>query len=85
MTTPDDVAAVDESARAEALVGDLGEDVRLDPRERDLEAPEADAAEQATPADPAAAPRADPSRSLEVNEYDALEQARIVELEDDYR
>ena len=59
----------------------------LDPGERDIEAPDADALEQRTPADPTEAaeqqpPR--PSRSLEVNDWDALEQAQVVELDEDY-
>jgi hypothetical protein len=77
MTTPD-----------EALVGvdeDLTPADHLDAEERDLEAPEADAVEQATPADPAAAGRVDVARGLEVNEYDAWEQAQVVEMDDDYR
>jgi hypothetical protein len=77
MTTPD-----------EALVGvdeDLTPEDHLDVRERDIEAPEADAVEQATPADPAAATRAEVQRGLEVGEYDAWEQAQVVELDDDYR
>jgi hypothetical protein len=76
MTTPD-----------EALVGvdeDLTPESHLDAEERDIEAPEADAVEQATPADPAAA-RVEMVRGLEVNEYDAWEQAQVVELDDDYR
>jgi hypothetical protein len=58
----------------------------LDPGERDFEAPDADALEQRTPADPteAAEQQPQPSRSFEVNEADALEQARIVELDEDY-
>lgn len=57
----------------------------LAPEERDIEAPSADALEQATPANPA--DRGAPiHRGLEVDEYDALEQSRIIELdEDDYR
>ncbi|GID95168.1 hypothetical protein ACFQFC_23330 [Amorphoplanes digitatis] len=57
--------------------------------ERDLEAPEGDAAEQATVADPSADDEADEEpvlpRSAEVSEWDALEQAKIVHLEDEYR
>jgi hypothetical protein len=56
----------------------------LDPQERDLEAPDADAVEQATPANPIDEP-AEVHRGLEVSEYDAVEQARVVEFEDDYR
>jgi hypothetical protein len=59
-------------------------DGHLDPEERDIEAPAADAAEQATPANPADAP-VEVHRGLEVGEWDAVEQARVVELDDDYR
>jgi hypothetical protein len=76
MTTPDEtLAAVNEDRTPED---------HLDADERDIEAPEADAVEQATLIDPAAAPIEVP-RGLEVNEYDALEQARVVEMDDDYR
>jgi hypothetical protein len=54
--------------------------------ERDIEAPDADAIEQAIPADPVDAARATPpevSRDPEVNDWDALEQARVVELEEE--
>lgn len=66
----------------------------LDPDERDLEAPDADAAEQATPADPRegvdeAAPTSQVHHGLdverEVNEWDAVEQARAVPLDDEDR
>jgi hypothetical protein len=56
----------------------------LAPEERDPEAPEIDAVEQATPADPAEEP-VEVHRGLEVGEYDAVEQARIVELDEEYR
>lgn len=56
----------------------------LDPDERDPEAPVDDAYEQATPADPAQN-RDEVHLNPYVNEYDALEQAEIVELDDDYR
>ena len=59
----------------------------LNPDERDIEAPEADAQEQRTPADPTEAAQhqpLQPTRSLEVNDWDALEQAKVVELDDDY-
>jgi hypothetical protein len=56
----------------------------LDPEERDPEAPIADAYEQATPADPAEQPERVHVRP-DVNEYDAVEQAHVVELDDDYR
>jgi hypothetical protein len=56
----------------------------LMPEERDIEAPAADAVEQATVANPA---DGEPEiyRGLEADEWDALEQARIVDLDDDYR
>jgi hypothetical protein len=59
---------------------------RLDPDQRDIEAPTADAAEQATAANPAdeVSSQLRP-RVFEVSEYDALEQERVVELDDDYR
>jgi hypothetical protein len=76
MTTPD-----------EALVGvdeDRTPEDHLDADERDIEAPEADAVEQATPADPATA-RSEIRRGLEVDEADAWEQSQVVEHDDDYR
>jgi hypothetical protein len=76
MTTPDEALA--------AVAEDLTPNDHLDPAERDIEAPEADAVEQATPVDPSAAP-VDVRPGLEVNEYDAIEQSRVVELDDDYR
>jgi hypothetical protein len=63
---------------------DLEPEDHLEPEERDLEAPTADAMEQATPVDPTQFP-IEVQRGLEVNEYDAVEQARVVELDDDYR
>jgi hypothetical protein len=59
-------------------------DAHLDPDERDIEAPDADAVEQATPVDPAAQP-VEVRIPFEANEYDVLEQAQIVELDDEYR
>jgi hypothetical protein len=59
-----------------------------DPRnDRDLEAPEVDAAEQATVADPRWADESDEpvTPSLDVPEWDAQEQRREVPLDDDYR
>jgi hypothetical protein len=56
--------------------------------ERDLETPEADAAEQAALADPGSADDTEPvpaSSSIEVPEWDAQEQSRIVQIDDDYR
>ncbi len=58
-------------------------DEYLEPEQRDPEASPEDVLEQATPADPT---QALPQRSddLEVNEWDALEQAKVVELDDEY-
>jgi hypothetical protein len=52
---------------------------------RDVEAPDADAMEQALPADPADRADVRPSVPFDVNEADAIEQAQSVELDDDYR
>jgi hypothetical protein len=49
----------------------------LDPDEREPEASPVDIAEQATPADPADEPE-EIHRGLEVDEYDAIEQSRVV-------
>ena len=57
----------------------------LDPQERDLEAPSEDAVEQATPANPVDGPPGEVHRGLEVGEWDAVEQARTVDLDDEYR
>jgi hypothetical protein len=59
-----------------------GQDLSAD--ERDIEAPAADAAEQATSANPADEP-VEVHRGLEVGEWDAVEQAYVVDLDDDYR
>ncbi len=57
----------------------------LKPEERDLEAPPEDAAEQALPVDPDV-PDDEPVRILyEVSEWDAVEQSRVVDIEDEYR
>ncbi|MEU4677360.1 hypothetical protein [Micromonospora sp. NPDC023737] len=57
----------------------------LDPEKRDLEAEPADAVEQAVTVDPAEG-GAEPHRGLEVGDWDAMEQARVVVGdEDDYR
>jgi hypothetical protein len=54
------------------------------PEDLDLEAPEADAAEQAVDTEPEEYAEA-PSDSIEAPDWDAQEQSRIVPLEDDYR
>jgi hypothetical protein len=56
----------------------------LAPEERDPEAPAEDAVEQATTVDPADG-EPEVHRGLEVGEWDALEQARVVDLDDEYR
>lgn len=61
---------------------DLG--AHLSVEERDLEAPDSDAVEQATVANPVDE-SAEVHRGLEVNEWDAMEQAKIVDLDEDYR
>ncbi len=63
---------------------DLALSHHLDPEERDLEAPVADAAEQARVADPG---YEEPtmSKSFDVSEWDAHEQSLVVQLDDDYR
>ncbi len=57
--------------------------------EHDLETPEVDAAEQAAEAAPSWLDddrgEAEASSAIDVSEWDAQEQSRIVELEDDYR
>lgn len=59
------------------------EEDRLRPEVRDVEAPEPDMVEQATPASPAETP--DEVRpGLEVNDWDAVEQSRVVDLDDGY-
>ena len=59
--------------------------LRLDAASRDLEAPDADAYEQALPADPTKLP-SESRLPIEANEADAYEQAQIVDgLDDDYR
>ncbi len=58
-------------------------DEYVEPELRDLEAAPEDVVEQATPADPRREPPR-PSDDLEVNEWDAIEQATVVELDDEY-
>jgi hypothetical protein len=63
-----------------------GVEGHLDPEERDIETPTEDAVEQAFPTDLAEAEAGtEVHRGLEVSEYDAVEQARVVEIEDEYR
>jgi hypothetical protein len=79
MTQPDDELLT---------LGDRFDD-QLNPETRDLEAPTADAAEQAMPANPLdaaeLASELESALPFEANEYDVLEQKRVVELDDDYR
>jgi hypothetical protein len=64
---------------------ELAPENHLEPDERDIEAPPADAAEQAAPVKPGEAPP-EVRRGWEVGEWDAAEQAVIVDFdEDDYR
>jgi hypothetical protein len=56
----------------------------LDPDERDPETSPADALEQATVANPAD-DTPEVHRGLEVGEYDAIEQAHVIDLDEDYR
>ena len=57
------------------------------PKDVDLEAPEADVAEQMLDAEPDEDGEDEvvASNSIEAPEWDALEQTRSVRLEDDYR
>ncbi|GAA4463498.1 hypothetical protein [Phytohabitans houttuyneae] len=63
---------------------DFAPEASLAPDERDPEAPAEDAVEQARVVDPADTD-AEVRRGLEVDDWDALEQARVVGLDDDYR
>ena len=54
------------------------------PEDLDIEAPEADAAEQRTYAEPQEADGT-VSSSIEAPEWDAAEQSRTVSFDDDYR
>ena len=55
------------------------------PNDLDIEAPEADAAEQAREAEPTEEEEGTVSQDLEAPEWDAQEQSRTVPLEDEYR
>jgi len=63
---------------------DFAQEDHLAPEVRDPEAPQEDAVEQATTLDPADR-EPEVHRGLEVDEWDALEQARVVDLDDEYR
>jgi hypothetical protein len=56
----------------------------VDPTLRDLETPPEDALQQAIPQNPADQPD-EVHRTDEVSEWDAIEQGRTVDLDDDYR
>jgi hypothetical protein len=47
-------------------------------------APDADVAEQATPADPAQNTDLEPTTAFEANEADVREQEKVVDLDDEY-
>jgi len=49
----------------------------------DVEAPRADSVEQSIPANPALV-RATPRMAFEAGEYDAIEQSRVVDFDDEY-
>jgi hypothetical protein len=76
-TTPDRTEAAMTRPDEDLTLGD-----HLDPDERDPEAPPADVAEQATPARPGEAP-SEVRRGWEVGEWDAAEQAVVVDFDDD--
>lgn len=64
-----------------------GPEHRAEAGSDDLETPAADAAEQAMPANPVEDPFEEPvqvRRGPEVGEWDAVEQAIVVDLDDDY-
>lgn len=64
---------------------DFAPEAHLGPDERDPEASPEDAVEQATPVDPAEE-QPGVHRGLEVDEWDAMEQARVIGTgDDDYR
>jgi hypothetical protein len=74
--------------RKEAAMAQPEEDMvieaHLAPDERDPEAPAEDAVQQATAADPADGTE-EVHRGLEVDDWDAVEQARVVAFDDEYR
>lgn len=64
---------------------DLTPGDHLTPDERDIEAPEADASEQAKTVGPDDRVEIPLSRGLEVDEADAYDQSREVDFDDEYR
>jgi hypothetical protein len=64
---------------------DLHQDDAPGPAGQDPEVPDADALEQAIPANPFEQRVPEQGVGLEVKEADALEQAQVVELDEDYR
>jgi hypothetical protein len=50
----------------------------------DEAAPDADVAEQATPADPAEQTDREPTLAFEANEADVLDQGKVVDVDDEY-
>jgi hypothetical protein len=62
---------------------DAEEHEEFSPEERDLEAPVADAAEQAMPVEPTEEQPA-VRRGFEVGEWDALEQSIVIDMDDEY-
>jgi hypothetical protein len=77
----------DPNANLEPGIGP-GRDADLDPDRRNLEAPAEDAFEQSLPASPGGERDEGPvdvDRDSEVNEWDAIEQAQVVDFDDEYR
>jgi hypothetical protein len=63
--------------------GDFTTGTGLDPDSRDIEAPAADAVEQAESTEPTES-NGEVHRGMEVDDWDAVEQARIVDISDEY-
>jgi hypothetical protein len=61
----------------------IDQDLDFEPETSDIEAPRADSVEQAIPANPALV-RAAPRMAFEAGEYDAIEQSRVVDFDEDY-
>ena len=64
---------------------DVTPSVHLAPDERDLEASPADAFEQAIPVEPGDDETPYLPSDIEAPDWDAYEQSRVVQLEDEYR